>query len=354
MLVAVGPLDAGPTRSLRLLIERLPRSRFELHLAGAPLHTEAFGSLPGDVPTHETDGSASRAAARIAALAGRLSAQAVVCASAELAAALLKHRKAFPDATRLVMRAHASLAARRGTPLAALRRRRAWARADAVVCGSEDVRSATAATLRLDPGRVSCIYDPVDVAAIRERAADTRNPLAARGLGPHVLAIGPLLPEQRHDALVDALPALAERFADARLWILGDDPSGRAADALRSRAERAGVGEALQLFGPPEHAATWLAHADLLAVASIDPEPPQALLEALACECPVVAVAPPPASAEVLRVAGCSGRAVKSLDWQREWFRGGADEQAPDLSRFSPDAALAAWTRVLLGADQSS
>ena len=354
MLVVVGPLDAGPARSLRLLVERLPRSRFELHVAGAPPETEAFGALPGDVPTHEIDGSVSRGAARSAALAGRLRAHAVVCASPELSAALLSKRASIPDDIRLVVRAHAALAASRGSPLAALRRRRAWARADAVVCGSDEARSAALSTLRLGPEDVTRIYDPIDVAAIRELAASSRNPLAARGLGPHVLAIGPLVPAQGYDALVDALPGLVERFADAKLWILGEDVSGRAANALRTRAERAGVAEALQLFGPPEHPAAWLAHADLLAVASTEPEPPPALLEALACECPVIAAAPPPATAELLRAAGCANRAVKSLHWQREWFRGGADEGAPDLSPFEPEAALAAWTRVLLGGDQSS
>lgn len=354
MLVALGPLHAGPASSLRLVVERLPRSRFEVHVAGAPLDTEAFGALPGDVPTHETDGSAARAAARIAALAGRLGADSLVCASLDLAEALLKKRSAIPAATRVVVRAPAALAGSRGSPLAALRRRRSWGRADAVVCGSEDLRSALSAALRLDPARVSCIYDPVDVDAIRAGADSGPNPLAAQGLGPHVVAIGPLVADQGHAALVDALPALVARFAGARLWILGDDPGGRGADALRVRAERAGVGDALLLFGPPEYPARWLARADLLAVASVDPEPPPALLEALACSCPVVALAPPPATAELLRVAGCADRAVKSLDWQRDWFRGGADERVPDLSRFEPDAALAAWTRVLAGEAQSS
>jgi glycosyltransferase involved in cell wall biosynthesis len=349
----VGPLDAGPARSLRLLVERLPRSRFELHVAGTPDDTEAFGSLPGDVPAHETDGSAPRAAARIAALATRLNAHAVVCASKDLCAALLGKRSALTAETKLVLRAHGEVGATRGSPLARMRLRRSWSRADTVVCGSEDARSAALAHLRLPPERVHCIYDPVDAEAVRSGAETSRNPFAARGLGPHVLSIGALTEEQGHEALVDALPALLERFANARLWILGDDPSGRAAEALRTRAERAGTAEALQVFGSPEHPGSWLWHADLFAVASTAPEPPAALLEALACQCPVVALAPPPASTELLHVAGCADRAVKSLDWQREWFRGGADERAPDLSRFTPEAALSAWTRALTG-DQSS
>ena len=347
VLLAVGGLDGGPRRSLRLLIGRLPRSRFEVHVAGALGDTTALGTLPGDVPIHELDGSPARAASRLAGLATRLRADSLICASPELSDALLRKRSAIPESSRLVIRAHASLAEAQRSPLGGRRRRRHYARADAIVCGGDDLRRALASSLRLPEEKLVTIYDPVDAESVREEAASSRNPFSAKGLGPHVLAVGPLEPGQGHETLVDSLPALIERFADARLWILGEDRGG-AAEALRLRAARLGVEEALLLFGPPEFPGAWLAHADLLAIASQQAEPALVLLDALACECPVIALAPPAASAEILRVAGCAHRGVKTLNWQREWFRGGAEEQAPTLTAFEPEAALSGWQQVLV------
>jgi len=335
-------------RSLRLLLERLPRGRFELHLAGAHAATAPFAPLPADVPTHELDATSGRAVARLAGLAGRLRADALLSAPHELSLALLRRRSSLPKTTRLIVRADPALAVAPGSLLARRRWRRAYARADRVVCNSDALRADLAARLALPGERLARVHDPVDAAGLREQASLARNPLAARGLGPHVLAMGPLRAQARHEALVDALPALVGRFPDALLWILGEDPSGDGADDLRARARKLQVEPALHLVGAPEHPAAWLANADLLAIASQSPAPPPALLQALACECPVVALSPPPATSELLRMTGCESAAKKQLDWQREWFRGGADTPSTlDLSAFEPEAAVEAWAALL-------
>ncbi|MBW2281273.1 MAG: glycosyltransferase [Deltaproteobacteria bacterium] len=346
--MAAGALTDEARRNLRLLLERLPRNRFELHLAGAHAATAPLAPLPADVPTHELDAAPGRAVARLAGLAGRLRADVLIFAPHDLSLGMLRRRASFPETAKLVVRADPALAGARASLLARRRWRREYARAHRVVCNSDALRRELATRLSLPAERLVRVYDPVDVERLREQAATARNPLAARGLGPHVLAIGSITPQERHETLVDALPPLVAQFPDARLWILGDDPSGGGAETLRARAEELGVGSSLHLVGPPEHPGAWLAHADLLAVASQSPDPPPALLQALACECPVVALAPSAATQELLRATGCESAARKELDWQREWFRGGADAPGPrDLSAFEPEAAVEAWVGAL-------
>ena len=62
----------------------------------------------------------------------------------------------------------------------------------------------------------------------------------------------------------------------------------------------------------------------------------------------MVALSPSSATSELLRVAGYESSAKKELDWQRDWFRGGADTAGPlDLSAFDLEAAVQTWAALL-------
>ena len=334
VLFAVGDESAAESRELFAgLLRDLPRNRYELHCVGP---TTLLGELPEDVALHAA--SSLRASGLVPDL---------LCAAAldlpELA-------DCVPSATPIVA-CVAGPASRRESWLAARRRRALYKRAAWFICTSELEQQVLHEAQQVPLDRISTIYDSIDAEALRELASRGPSPFAARGLGPHLVSRGTLAPERGYDRILDALPRLAEGFAGAELWILGDDPSpGQAqAAALRERADALGVLERLHLTGAPDNPYRWLHHADLFVEASDDASLPRPLLEALACGCPVVALESA-SSRELLHAVGRPEACVTQLDWPREWFRGAggdARDDAPvDLTRFSRAAALRAFDAI--------
>jgi len=73
---------------------------------------------------------------------------------------------------------------------------------------------------------------------------------------------------------------------------------------------------------------------------------PNALLEALAVGCPVVALDRPGGTREILELAGLADRIVPDLDWQPRWF----ERSAPaNLSTFSLESAVEAYAELFSG-----
>ena len=66
------------------------------------------------------------------------------------------------------------------------------------------------------------IYNPVDTEKVREIAETGSNPF--NGTGPHLVAAGRICRQKGFDLLIDAMPAVLQRFPDAQLLILGEGP----------------------------------------------------------------------------------------------------------------------------------
>jgi glycosyltransferase involved in cell wall biosynthesis len=165
-------------------------------------------------------------------------------------------------------------------------------RAERVVALSDSLRAMAAALGR--PARsIAVIPNAVDgdVFTLLERA-DARRRLGLAGPGPRLLFVGTPSPRKGIERVLDALPALAERWPAIELLVVGGPGAERSSpQGLRRYAARLGVADRLVLAGPhpPGELAPWYSAADAFVLPSRLEGSPNAVLEALACGTPVVA-----------------------------------------------------------------
>jgi teichuronic acid biosynthesis glycosyltransferase TuaC len=172
-----------------------------------------------------------------------------------------------------------------------------WAlrRADRVIAVAESLK-ADAVALGIPPERVRVIENGIDADLFRPHERGDRNG-ARRALGlPEggqiLVSVGTLAPRKGFHLVIEALPALAERFPEIRFAIVGGaGAEGAMEQELRSLSERLGVAERVIFAGPRQRAelAAWYSAADLSVLASAHEGCPNVVLEALACGTPVVA-----------------------------------------------------------------
>jgi len=169
------------------------------------------------------------------------------------------------------------------------RRRQAYRLAnrwvDRTVAPSEAVRRSCLELEGLAPERVVTIYNGIDPDRIRSAspAADL-----SPAEGPWLLTAGGINPLKGHETLVQALPAILQRFPAARVAVAGDGPLR---DAVVALAERLEVRHALVLLGVRSDVPALLARADLFVQPSDSEGMSNAVLEAMAAGRAVVATA---------------------------------------------------------------
>ena len=128
--------------------------------------------------------------------------------------------------------------------------------------------------------RIEIIPNPVNITALRRRAAEAR-PLP----GPYALYVGKLAPNKGTDHLVDVIE---EADLDWPLVIAGDGPDRADVEAAARRS-----GRDVRFLGwiDPQQTATWLAHAGMLIFPSRGPESlSRVLIEASALGVPIAAM----------------------------------------------------------------
>ncbi len=160
-------------------------------------------------------------------------------------------------------------------------------RYEEVVCVSRDLR---AACLRFGVPSERCWLVPnaIDTEEYR-RSGDARAAAARRGVpaGRRVIgAVGRLSPEKAFDDLVRAVAELTARGLDLELWIAGDGPERQALERL---VVELGVGERVRLLGHRGDTLELYRAMDVYVLSSRKEGLPNALLEAMALELPVVA-----------------------------------------------------------------
>ena len=158
-----------------------------------------------------------------------------------------------------------------------------------IIAVSRELAGDLHARLGVPEDVIRVIANGVDVAGIQRLAECPLNdPWFAPGLPPVVVAAGRLSRQKNYPLLLEAFARL-RRTRPARLVVMGDGaPAAR--QALAAAAARRGIADDVRLPGFEANPMRYFARAGLFVLSSRWEGASNALLEALACGCPVVAV----------------------------------------------------------------
>jgi glycosyltransferase involved in cell wall biosynthesis len=212
--------------------------------------------------------------------------------------------------------------------------------ADGVVAIARDIHDELLGRFRLPAHKLHLIYNPIVSEEMIERAAELVDEQWFHDDAPTVLAVGRLFEHKNHSVLLRAFASAAEEDS-ARLLILGEGPERARLEAL---ALELGIEHRLDMPGFVPNVYKFMSRSDLLVHTSRWEGLPGVLIEALACEVPIVAVDSPGGVSEVLE-AGRYGRLVPSDDFDAlvGAIREGLHGKIPSPSR-------TAWIRFEQGA----
>lgn len=182
--------------------------------------------------------------------------------------------------------------------------RRLYERSASVLAVSDGAARSAESFYGLTPGRVVTQYNGVDVDAVRP---DDSRPPSEWWSAPairdrrlmRIVSAGRLNHEKGFHLLIDAIALLQKEMTEIefRLAFLGE---GEKRAALQQQIDLHGLTDQISLEGFQREAATWIATADLFVLPSLVEGMPNVLLEAMACETPVLAARCPHGPEEIL------------------------------------------------------
>lgn len=154
-----------------------------------------------------------------------------------------------------------------------------------VIGNSPSVVDHLARKAKIPARGLRLIRGGIDPGPLRRRPAVERAALGLPEEGPLVLWVGRLDPIKGLNILIDAFRSVTRR-SDAHLILVGDGPLRV---RLASQVARARLGKRVHLLGARDDVASLLHAADVFVLPSRTEGLPNALLEAMAAGCPVVA-----------------------------------------------------------------
>lgn len=280
----------GAERVFSTLLDHLDRNRFEIHLALLNVQAPASREIPPDVRIHDLKCSRVRhVLPALVKLVWKIRPDALLSTVGHMNLALIASRLFLPRRTRVLVREStiASVWLRDSTSRLWMGRwlyRCLYNRADRVVCPSSFILEDLAKNFGVSRAKLVRIYNPVDVDKVRSFANSEGSPY--NGPGPHLVAVSRLSAEKGLDLLLDAMPAILQLFPDVQLTVLGEGPL--LAD-LQDRSKKLTVAEHVHFLGFQKNPWRYVKYAHLFVLPSRFEGIPNALLEAIALETPVVA-----------------------------------------------------------------
>ena len=161
--------------------------------------------------------------------------------------------------------------------------RQLYARTDAVVCNSKDLRDAFAQAYPVAAAKSHFLPNATDFARLDRLAGE---PLEGTDADlPTLIAVGRLHAQKRVDRMIDLVARLKET-QPVRLEVCGD---GALRGELEARAIERGVGESVRFLGFVDNPYPRIARADLFLLTSDYEGLPNALVEAQGLGVPAVA-----------------------------------------------------------------
>jgi glycosyltransferase involved in cell wall biosynthesis len=168
--------------------------------------------------------------------------------------------------------------------------RRAYMLADAIVAVSNGIADDLAKHAGIPRERITTVYNPVVTQELIVKAEElVDHAWFAPDAPPVVLGVGRLHPQKDFATLIRAFARVRSQ-RPARLVLLGAADAGREgyANDLRSLPGALGVADDVRFEGFVANPFAYMARASVYVLSSIHEGLPGALIQALACGCPVV------------------------------------------------------------------
>lgn len=172
-----------------------------------------------------------------------------------------------------------------------------YLQADAIVAVSQGVAKSFEVGLGLSPGSVKVIYNPVvDKKLLHKAETPLENSWFAENQPPVILTVGRLLPPKDFSTLIQAFAQLRKK-RPLRLLILGE---GDLRPKLESLIAKLGIDKDVSLPGYTSNPYSYMAKSAVFVLSSNFEGLPTVMIEALACNCQVVATNCPYGPKEIL------------------------------------------------------
>lgn len=166
--------------------------------------------------------------------------------------------------------------------------------ADHVVAVSEGIAKELCRSFGVNKERVSVIHNPVPISSLIDQSRAVANPWRESGF--KIVSMGRLTAQKGHDVLIRALGKLPGE-AKFHLQVLGEGPDK---NSLNSLICKLGLQDKVTLNGFADNPFSYLANADLFVLPSRAEGFPNALVEAMCFNIPVIAADCPTGPKEIL------------------------------------------------------
>ena len=181
--------------------------------------------------------------------------------------------------------------------LTLLRQRFFWGKADMLIAVSEAVRRELVELYHISESRIVVVPNGIDQDIFRptEDAKALRSKLAIDNDRKIILYVGHFGPRKGLPILLDAMSLVLRSAPDAFLLAVGGIPEWLNADVswdpLRETVRSRGLDNSVRLLGPVQHQTlpAFYSAADVFVMPSHYEAFPKVVLEAMACEAPIVA-----------------------------------------------------------------
>ncbi|MBN2711466.1 MAG: glycosyltransferase [Planctomycetes bacterium] len=161
--------------------------------------------------------------------------------------------------------------------------RRLYPRAEHIITVSEGIRKTLEAGYGINSGKITAIGNPIPYDTIIQAQSKT----SANCESDFILHVGRLkLPQKGLDVLLEAFTKVHHQNHKLKLILAGDGPDR---EQLQSMARSLDIDTNVVFSGWQENVPAWLSKAKLFVLASRWEGWPNAMNEALACGCPVIA-----------------------------------------------------------------
>ena len=174
--------------------------------------------------------------------------------------------------------------------------RKVYGRVDTLVCQSADMRDDLVHNFGFPLAKTRVIYNPVDIVAVRAKAAQAQlDDLAPPAGVLRLVAAGRLVEQKGFDLLIEALAMCAD--LPLQLDVLGEGPMR---ERLEQQIAQTGQSARIRLRGFQANPYPWIAQADAFVLSSRYEGFSNVVLESLACGTPVIAMPCPGGVREAL------------------------------------------------------